>query len=205
MIDYEFPPLDEANVPPSPFPLFEAWVRLAEEKGLLEPTAMTLATALPDGAPSARMVLLRGMDERGFVFFTNYTSRKAGELAANPRAALLLYWGPFNRQIRVEGMVEKTTAEESDAYFRSRPFGHRLGAIASPQSQVLAERKPLEERMARLESEYAGADVPRPSWWGGYRVVPQVIEFWQAQLNRLHDRIRYRRDGEDWIIERLAP
>lgn len=205
MTEYEFPALDEADFPADPFPLFQDWVDLADQTGLLEPAAMTLATALPDGTPSARMVLLRGIDKRGFVFFTNYTSRKAGELAVNPHAALLLYWAPFNRQIRVEGTVEKVSEDESDAYFCSRPLGHRLGAIASPQSQVLRDRRALEERMARLEEEYAGKDPPRPSWWGGYRVVPRTIEFWQGQLNRLHDRIRYRRQAETWIIERLAP
>lgn len=201
----DFPPLLESEVPRTPWPLFTEWLELGVQQNLPEPYAMTLATATPDGAPSSRMVLLRGIDERGFCFFTNYTSRKAGELAVNPRAALLLFWAPFSRQIRIEGQVEKTAPEESDAYFRSRPFGHRLGALASPQSQVLIDRKPLEDRMIELEREYEGKEVPRPDWWGGYRVVPETIEFWQGQLNRLHDRIRYRRDGEGWLIERLAP
>jgi len=201
----DFPPLDEATAPSSPFPLFQEWVELGVQSNLPEPYAMTLATALPDGSPSARMVLLRGIDERGFCFFTNYTSRKAGELAVNPRAALLLFWAPFNRQIRVEGQVEKTTHAESDAYFHSRPLGHRLGAFASPQSQILASRQVLEDRMAQIEKEYQGKDVPRPDYWGGYRVLPESIEFWQGQPNRLHDRLRYRRGKDGWILERLAP
>jgi pyridoxamine 5'-phosphate oxidase len=205
MSSFDFPPLEESGVPPTPFPLFAAWAQSAVDADLPEPYAMTLATALPDGAPAARMVLLRGFDECGFLFFTNYTSRKAGELAVNPRAALVLYWAPFNRQVRIEGRVEKALDEESDGYFRSRPFGHRLGALASPQSQVLPSRVPLEARMAELERQLAGAEIPRPAWWGGYRVVPESIEFWQGQPNRLHDRIRYRRAGDEWIIERLAP
>jgi pyridoxamine 5'-phosphate oxidase len=205
MLPADFPPLEEASAPPTPFPLFDDWVRAAVEHALPEPYAMTLATALPDGTPSARMVLLRGYDERGFLFYTNYTSRKAGDLAVNPRAALLFYWAPFNRQIRIEGEVEKATREESDDYFRSRPVGHRLGALASPQSRLLVDREELTRRMAQLEEEYAGREVPRPPWWGGYRVRPSSIEFWQAQLNRLHDRLRYRREGEGWRLERLAP
>ncbi|MFO0970304.1 MAG: pyridoxamine 5'-phosphate oxidase [Gemmataceae bacterium] len=201
----DLPPLDESAVPAAPFPLFDAWINLAVAAALPEPYAVTLATALPDGSPSARLVLLRGFDERGFVFFTNYLSRKGGELAANPKAALVFFWAPFSRQVRIEGRVEKTTDKESDAYFHSRPVGHRLGAFASPQSQVLPGRRPLEEKMAEMERTYANGDMPRPDWWGGYRVVPDVIEFWQGQLNRLHDRIRYRRVGADWVIERLAP
>jgi len=167
---------------------------------------MTLATVGADGAPSARMVLMRGFDERGFVFYTNYQSRKAGELAANPRAALVLYWAQLERQIRVEGAVEAVSADESDAYFRTRPFGHKLGAHASPQSQVIADRAFLEARLQQLLEQFGEEDdVPRPAHWGGYRVVPHTIEFWQGKKNRLHDRLRYRRAGEGWLIERLAP
>jgi pyridoxamine 5'-phosphate oxidase len=149
---------------------------------------------------------LRGFDERGFAFFTNYQSRKGEELAANPKAALVLFWAALQRQIRIEGLVEKVSAAESDAYFSRRPFGHRLGALVSPQSQLIPGRGFLEERMNQLLQEHAGGDVPRPPHWGGYRVIPHLIEFWQGRLNRLHDRLRYRRtEGETWTIERLAP
>ena len=167
---------------------------------------MTLATATVDGFPSARVVLLRGFDERGFVFFTNYQSRKGHELAANPRAALVLHWASWQRQVRIEGSVEKVSALESDDYFHKRPFGHRLGALLSPQSRVISSRVFLEERMDQLLKEFEGKDVPRPPHWGGYRVVPHVVEFWQGRANRVHDRIRYRRGNDAaWVIERLAP
>ena len=191
---------------PSPLPLFTAWMEAAVQAQLPEPSAMTLATASAEGAPSARIVLLRGFGERGFEFFTNYQSRKGDELAANPRAALVLFWAPFQRQIRIEGHVEKVTSQESDDYFGKRPWGHRLGAHVSPQSQAISGRPFLEARMRELVLEYEGKEVPRPAHWGGYRVLHEVVEFWQGRANRLHDRIRYRRtDGGAWLIERLAP
>ena len=198
--------LSEADAPPNPLALFAQWILDAEKANLVEPSAMTLATASREGIPDARMVLLRGFDERGFVFYTNYESRKAVELAENPLAALVLYWGPLTRQIRIEGTVAKLTPEESDAYFRSRPFGHKLGALASPQSQVIPDRTFLEARLQELLARHpSDADVPRPPHWGGYRVTPHTIEFWQGRANRLHDRLRYRKSADGWIIERLAP
>jgi pyridoxamine 5'-phosphate oxidase len=190
----------------NPIGEFEELLAAAEAAGEPEPTAMTLATASADGAPSARMVLLKGVDRRGFVFFTNYESRKARELAENPRAALILYWSPIRRQVRVTGRVERLPAAESEAYFRSRPRGSRLAAWASRQSSVIPERAVLEDEYRRLEAEYEGGDVPLPPFWGGYRVSPEVVEFWRGRENRLHDRLRYtRQEGGSWVIERLAP
>lgn len=197
--------LIEADAPADPLHLFRDWHRAAVLAEVHEPDAMTLATATPDGMPSARIVLLRGIDERGFVFFTNYRSRKGAELDANPHAALVFHWAPQQRQVRVEGPVERVSAEESDRYFASRPFGHRLGALVSAQSSVLPDRVSLDEQLAELERQFAGGDVPRPDWWGGYRVRPASIEFWQGRTNRLHDRLRYRADGQNWVRERLAP
>jgi pyridoxamine 5'-phosphate oxidase len=173
---------------------------------LAEPGSDTvaLATADADGAPSARMVLLRGADDRGFTFFTNYESRKGRELAENPRAALLFHWPQLGRQVRVEGSVERVSGEESDAYFATRPRGAQLAAWASRQSEPVETREALEARFAELEAEHAG-DVPRPPHWGGYRLRPDTYEFWQHRDNRLHDRIRYRRDGSAWVAERLSP
>lgn len=196
----------ETDAPANPLALFAQWYLAAEAAALPEPSAMTLATATADGIPDARMVLLRGFDGRGFHFYTNYHSRKAAELLQNPRAALVFYWAPLTRQIRIEGTVEKISAEESDAYFRSRPVGHQLGAWASPQSQVIVGRRQLEENLEALKSRFPdGSVVPRPPHWGGFRVVAHTIEFWQGRDNRLHDRLRYRRVGDAWIIERLAP
>jgi pyridoxamine 5'-phosphate oxidase len=198
--------LNEEDVPSQPLALFQQWVEAAVDAQLVEPGAMTLATATADGVPSARMVLLRGFDERGLVFYTNYQSRKAAELEANPRAALVLFWATLHRQIRVEGTIERVSERESDAYFQSRPRSSRLGAVVSPQSEVIAGRQVLDSRMAELLREYADREVPRPAHWGGYRVVPGLFEFWQGRDSRLHDRLRYRLDeNRHWIIERLAP
>jgi len=198
--------LAEGDVDPDPLVEFRRWYRLAEESGVPQPDAMTLATATADGAPSARMVLLKGVDDQGFVFFTNYESRKAREMAENPRAALILYWVALRRQVRATGRVEPITAEESEAYFRSRPFGSRLAAWASRQSSLIPDRSVLEDEYRRLEAEYADGEVPLPPFWGGYRVTPDTVEFWMGRENRLHDRLRYRReDRGEWVIERLSP
>jgi pyridoxamine 5'-phosphate oxidase len=198
--------LTEDTAGADPVRQLAAWLAEAAAAGVTEPNAMTLATASADGVPSARMVLLKGIDDRGLVFYTNYGSRKGEELAANPRAALVLYWAPLERQVRVEGRVEKVPREESAAYFASRPRGSRLGALASPQSAVVAGRSVLEERLAELEAAHPGEDVPLPANWGGYLVVPETVELWQGRPNRLHDRLRYRADGRGgWIRERLAP
>ena len=196
--------LAEADVDADPVVQFGRWFEQATQAGLLEPSAMTLATATPDGRPSARMVLLRGFDQRGFCFYTNYESRKAAELAANPRAALVFWWGELERQVRIEGTVERTSRAESEAYFASRPPGSQLSAAASPQSRVI-DRGTLERRVAELATSLPDGEVPLPDFWGGYRLTPEVVEFWQGRPNRLHDRLRYRRAGDAWVIERLAP
>jgi pyridoxamine 5'-phosphate oxidase len=202
----EQPRLLESEMDPNPFRQFRAWYERALSAGLPLPEAMTLATATPDGRPSARVVLLRGYDENGFVFFTNYDGRKGDELAANPRAALVFYWPELDRQIRIEGRVERATPQESDAYFQSRPRGSQLGAWASPQSEVIASREVLEARLREVEARYPEGPVPRPPFWGGYRVVPEAIEFWQEGPNRLHDRLRYVRQASGgWRLERLSP
>ena len=197
--------LAEADVVPDPVVQFRAWFRDALAADLHEPNAMTLATTTPDGGPSARTVLLKGYDERGFVFYTNYEGRKARELEANPTCALLFYWGELERQVRIEGRASRLSTEVSDAYFLSRPRGSRLGAWASEQSRPVEDRSVLEERVKALEAEYEGREIPRPPFWGGYRVEPEVIEFWQGRENRLHDRLVYRRSEGEWTIERLQP
>jgi pyridoxamine 5'-phosphate oxidase len=197
--------LAEADVAPDPVVQFRAWFRDALAADLHESNAMTLATTTPDGRPSARVVLLKGYDERGFVFYTNYEGRKAHELEANPLCALLFYWGELERQVRIEGRASRLSGEESDAYFTSRPRGNRLGAWASEQSRSVEDRSVLEERLRALEAEYEGHEIPRPPFWGGYRVEPYTIEFWQGRENRLHDRLVYLRNEGGWKIVRLQP
>jgi len=192
--------LYEDEVADDPLEQFRRWFSDAGDDNRI-----ALATATPDGAPSVRMVLLKGADEDGFVFFTGYGSRKGGELDANPRAALLFHWAPLGRQVRVEGAVERVGADESDAYFATRPRGAQLAAAASRQGRLLANRAQLDEAVAELAREYEGRDVPRPEHWGGYRVLPEAYEFWQHRDDRLHDRLRYSRDGDAWRLERLAP
>jgi pyridoxamine 5'-phosphate oxidase len=204
--DYADVALDETHVLPDPFAQFSAWLADAMQRDdVLEPNAMALATVGNDGHPSARMVLLRGLDQRGLVFFTNYESRKADEIAANSTAALLFYWEPLHRQVRIEGDIARIAAEESDAYFAQRPRGHRLGAWASPQSRPVADRAALEAELRAAETKFADREVERPPHWGGYRLAPQRFEFWQGRLNRLHDRLAYDRSAEGWRIQRLAP
>lgn len=188
-----------------PLALFAAWFREAEDAGVDVPETMTLATANSDGAPSARMVLLKGADADGFVFYSGYVSRKAGELERNSRAALVFYWRPLGKQVRVEGRVERVSEAESAAYFATRPRGSQLAAWASQQSQPLAGREELDRRYAELEREYEGREVPLPPHWGGFRLRPEAIEFWQHRDNRLHDRIRYTRAREGWRSELLSP
>jgi pyridoxamine 5'-phosphate oxidase len=195
----------EGDVAPDPLEQFRRWYADAERAGIRMPSAMALATASGDGAPSLRMVLLKGADEEGFVFFTGYASRKAEDLEDNPRAALLFYWDPLGRQVRVEGPVARVEASESDAYFATRPRGAQLAASASRQTAVLASRDELDRRAAELATEHEGAEVPRPEHWGGYRLMPETYEFWQHREDRLHDRLRYRRDDGHWVVERLSP
>jgi pyridoxamine 5'-phosphate oxidase len=189
----------------NPMDLFAEWFREAEDAGVEVPETMTLATADSNGAPSARMVLLKGADEDGFVFYSGYVSRKAGELERNPRAALVFYWRPLGKQVRVEGRVERVSEAESAAYFATRPRGSQVAAWASQQSEPLTGREDLDRRYAELEREYEGREVPLPPHWGGFRLRPDAIEFWQHRDNRLHDRIRYTRAREGWRSELLSP
>lgn len=205
--DYARARLDEADVSHDPFVEFARWFAEAQEARVPEPTAMTLATATSDGHPAARIVLLKGFDPRGFVFFTDYRSRKGLELEANPRAALVFWWGELERQIRITGGVALASHEESERYFTSRPLGSRIGAWASHQSRVIPGRATLEGDVKEVEARFPDGAVPLPPHWGGYRVVPDTIEFWQGRENRLHDRIRYVRETgpHGWRIERLSP
>src|SRR5919112_3201627 len=203
--EYESEGFEPEDLDPDPIVQFRGWLREAEDAGLPEASAMALATAGADGEPHCRYVLLRGVDERGFSFFTNRMSAKAAELAVNPRAELCFWWPQLYRQVRVHGAVEQLDEAASDAYFGTRPRGSQLGAWASPQSQLIAGREVLDGRVADAEARFAGGDVPRPDFWGGYRVTPLSVEFWQGRRSRLHDRLRYRREGDDWIVERLAP
>lgn len=204
--DYSLAGLTEKDLARDPFRQFEKWFQEAEASKLVEPNAMILASATRDGRPSARTVLLKGVDGRGFVFFTNYESRKGRELEANPRASLVFPWFPFERQVIVEGTVTQVPREESEAYFHSRPIASQLAAWASAQSTIISGRKALEEAMKDLEKKYAGLPVPVPPQWGGFRVSPETVEFWQGRRSRLHDRLRYRRGSDGgWTVERLAP
>tara|TARA_R110000764_G_scaffold106789_3_gene192682 strand:+ start:10331 stop:10972 length:642 start_codon:yes stop_codon:yes gene_type:complete len=203
--DYTRDGLTESQAPVEPHVLFSTWFAQAVEIETTEANAMMLATVDSAGQPHLRTLLLKGFDERGFVFFTNYQSAKGEQLSAQPLAAMSFWWHDLERQVRIEGMVEQVSPEESDAYFHSRPMGSRLGAWASPQSEVIAGREVLEQRLAALEIQYAEQQPPRPPHWGGYRVVPSLIEFWQGRSSRLHDRLRYRLKAGNWVLERLAP
>lgn len=197
--------IPEAAADRDPIELFGEWFDAAKESGILLPESTALATASPEGVPSVRMVLLKGLDARGFVFYTNYGSRKAEELDANPRAALCFHWGILERQVRVEGRVERVSEDESLAYFSSRPRGSRVGAWASKQSQTLAARAELEARVRRFDEAYPGSEVPLPPFWGGYLLRPALMEFWQGKADRLHERLEFRRTDQGWATRRLYP
>lgn len=204
--DYTVSGLSEIEVNSNPFTQFQQWFDQALAAQLLEPNAMTVATATADGKPKARMVLLKDFDERGFVFYTNYNSQKGQELAENPQASLVFWWAELERQVRISGRVEKVSEKESDKYFNSRPLSSRLGAWASNQSEVIENREVLTRQLQELQTKYHNQDIKRPPHWGGLRVIPTEIEFWQGRPSRLHDRLRYTRlDDGTWKIERLSP
>jgi pyridoxamine 5'-phosphate oxidase len=205
-ISYTVGELNRADLDPDPIKQFQIWWQVALQAGLIEPNAMTLATANADGIPSARMVLLKGVDPRGFVFYTNHLSQKGRELASNPNAALVLYWDVLQRQVRIVGAVEALSEQDSAEYFHSRPRDSQIGAWTSPQSSVIPHRDILESKRAQLVGEFEGKTIPLPPFWGGYRVLPRTIELWQGRPSRLHDRFRYtRQPGDAWLIEQLAP
>jgi pyridoxamine 5'-phosphate oxidase len=203
--EYSLAGLTEKDAARDPYRQFEKWFQEAEAAKIHEPNAAVLATAARDGRPSARMVLLKAVDGRGFVFYTNYESRKGREIEANPHAAYVFPWVALERQVIVEGSVVKVPREESEAYFHSRPRASQLAAWASNQSSIIAGRGALEDSMKAVERKYSGAEAPLPPHWGGFRIVPESVEFWQGRRSRLHDRLRYRRDGTTWILERLSP
>jgi pyridoxamine-phosphate oxidase len=205
--NYESPILEKTDLKADPFEQFNLWFSDALEANIKEPNAMTLATCSKDGKPSARIVLLKGIDEEGFIFYSNYLSRKAKDITENPNAALVFLWLDLNRQVRIEGKIEKVSKKTSEKYFQSRPKGSQIGAWASPQSQIIDNRDILESNVEKLNEKFADNEqLPLPEFWGGYRIVPDVIEFWQGQPSRLHDRLRYSREGEaKWKVERLAP
>ena len=203
--EYRLHALSEQDVAADPIAQFARWFEEAVNAAVVEPNAMCLATATPDAYPSARMVLLKGFDARGFVFYTDYRSRKGQELADNPHASLCFFWGELERQVRINGAVQRVSRAESDAYFQSRPLPSRVGAWTSHQSMVLTDRSALEQQLAANEARFASGDVPLPEHWGGFRIIPEELEFWQGRESRLHDRIQFRREAGAWVKRRLSP